>query len=118
MAKELTRKLPTIKLPKITSVQHSMYLYGPTAFEIKHIIDSLDNKFSSGDDNISNAIIKALSSVIVPFLSHLINQSFRQGCFPSELCKAKVLPFHKDGSKLLESNYRPISILVTWSKIF
>ena len=95
-----------------------MYLYGTTALEIKHIIDSLDNKFSSGDDNISNAIVKASSSVIVPFRSHLINQSFCQGCFPSELCKAKVLPFHKDGSRLLESNYRSISILVTWSKIF
>ena len=31
--------------------------------------------------------------------------------------KAKVIPLHKDGSKLDEKNYRPISLLNVWSKI-
>ena len=31
--------------------------------------------------------------------------------------KAKVIPLHRDGSKLDENNYRPISLLIVWSKI-
>ena len=31
---------------------------------------------------------------------------------------AKVLPLHKNGSKEDVNNYRPISLLIVWSKIF
>ena len=37
--------------------------------------------------------------------------------FPDDLKKAKVIPLHKDGSNLDENNYRPISLLIVWSKI-
>ena len=37
--------------------------------------------------------------------------------FPDDLKKAKVIPPHKDGSNLDENNYRPIALLIVWSKI-
>ena len=46
----------------------------------------------------------------------LINFSFDKGIFPKELARARVLPLHKEGSKLDQNNYRSISLLVVFSK--
>ena len=47
-----------------------------------------------------------------------INSSFECGIFPNELKLAKVIPIFKNGDKQDISNYRPISILSFFSKIF
>ena len=51
-------------------------------------------------------------------LAKVINQSFKEGVFPSQLKIAKVIPIHKNGSKVEASNYRPISLLASISKIY
>ncbi len=51
-------------------------------------------------------------------LARVINSSFNQGIFPSSLKTAKVVPIHKDGSKTDVTNYRPISLLCTFSKVY
>ena len=47
-----------------------------------------------------------------------MNQSFEVGVFPDMLKSAKVTPIHKKESKLNHLNYRPISLLSVFSKIF
>ena len=47
----------------------------------------------------------------------LINKRIATGEFPSQFKIAKVLPIFKGGEKFDPSNYRPISILPTVSKI-
>ena len=42
----------------------------------------------------------------------------QHGIFPQILKTAKVVPIHKSGSKSDVSNYRPISLLSTFSKIY
>ena len=44
-------------LPKIAEVNHSMYLKPMTPDEVREIFDHVDNKYSSGDDDISNILI-------------------------------------------------------------
>ena len=48
----------------------------------------------------------------------LIYKSFETGTFPAQLKQAKVLPIFEGGYRSNPSNYRPISILPTVSKIF
>ena len=63
-------------------------------------------------------IMKQCSDLYIHPLTHLINLSLKQGVFPQELKLAKVLPIYKSGNKQLIQNYRPISILPYFSKIF
>ena len=119
IAQEVSKTIEPTNLPKLPKVEKSMFLYDVSESEIKSIIDNLDNKSSSGDDLISNLIIKASSDAVIPYLTYiLVIISFQNGEFPEELRKAKVLPLHKDGPKTCENNYRPISLLIIWSKIF
>ena len=99
IAKDIKAALPETALPVLPSVEKSMFLYEVSNAEVKLIIDQLDNKSSSGDDNVNNLIAKTSAPVVIPYLTHLINKSLSRGIFPSELTKAKILPFHKDGSK-------------------
>ena len=51
-------------------------------------------------------------------IASTINASFEQGIFPQQLKTAKVVPIHKNGSKTNVSNYRPISLLSSFSKLY
>ena len=51
-------------------------------------------------------------------LTHLCKLSFLYGVFPSELKVAKVIPLYKSDDKMLINNYRPVSILPVFSKVF
>lgn len=48
----------------------------------------------------------------------MINRSMIDGIFPHNAKKAEVSPIYKKNSNLDKSNYRPVSVLTTLSKIF
>ena len=63
-------------------------------------------------------VLKVANSFFSDKLSDIINLSFLTGSFP-HLCKlAKVIPLFKNDNPLLGKNYRPISLLPVYSKIF
>ena len=47
----------------------------------------------------------------------IINKSLEEGHFPSRMKIADVVPLYKSKSKVNKSNYRPISLLLTLSKL-
>ena len=69
---KLKENIKHVPLPKMDEVNHSMYLRPMTIDEVKEIFDNLDNKFSSGDDDISNVIVKISSSITIPYLTQII----------------------------------------------
>ena len=85
--------------------------------EIISVIKSLKNS-SAGYDGIPASIAKQLINSYIKPLSYLINKSISGGIFPTELKLAKVIPVFKSGPSTEISNYRPISVLSFFSKIF
>ena len=82
------------------------------------IIDSLKPKTSCGIDEISNKTLKYLKNVIAALLTIIINQMLNSGIFPDALKVSKVISLYKKDDKQVFSNYRPISLLPSISKIF
>jgi len=89
-----------------------------TAQEIKNIIRSLKWKTSSGYDEVSPKLLKLSLPYITSPLTYLCNKSLTSGIFSSWLKYSQVTPLFKKGSKSELSNYRPISLLTSFSKIF
>ena len=100
------------------AINKSLLLTEVTDNQISKIIDCLHNKSSAGDDYISQKLIKKIKTPLVPVLRKLINMSIKDTTYPDILKIAKVIPIHKSGSKNNCSNYRPISLLSTFNKIF
>ena len=86
--------------------------------ELKDAFFSLKINKSLGYDDISfNVIKKCFSSLCEP-LKYLFNLSIEKGIFPDDLKIAKVTPIYKSDDKSDLSNYRPISVLSCFSKMF
>ena len=98
-------------------VNRSLYLRPVDPSEIHQIIKNFKNK-STLDTKISALKIANLSIAFTTVLSKVINSSFEEGIFPDELKIARVIALHKGGKKCEVSNYRPISLLATFSKIY
>jgi hypothetical protein len=100
--------------PESTS---EMKIIPVTETEVIDIIKSLKNKNSSGYDGISNNILKYCVNDISKPLTFIFNLSLVTGVFPDRFKFAIVQPIHKKGDKAKLTNYRPISLLTSCSKI-
>ena len=96
---------------------NSFYFEPCTPSEIETIINSLKPKTSCGHDNISTKLIKQTCAAVSTPISHIANISMQQGIFPTSMKLAKVIPVYKKDSKSHFINYRPISLLPSFSKI-
>ena len=89
-----------------------------TVDNTRRIIDSLKPKTSTGVDSVSNKLLKFVKNAISEPLTIIINQMLRVGIFPDLLKISKVVPVYKKDDNTNLSNYRPISLLPSMSKIF
>ena len=103
----------------LTSTRNCTFLFYKTDdSSILNIINELPNKTSTGFDDLSMRLIKLIKSEIKPTLTGIFKQSLHTGIFPDKLKIAKVISIYKKGSLNDVSNYRPISLLPSISKIF
>ena len=93
-------------------------LFSTTPGEIIQVVNQMQAKQSAGFDDIPLDIMKLSTSYVAKPLTAIINNSFRNGSFPDTLKIAKVCPVYKNGDTSELTNYRPISVLTSFSKIF
>ena len=96
----------------------SLFLTPVTSIEVNDLINILNPSKSVGPNSIPIKLLKIIGCSVSPLLALLVNQSFQSGIFPDKLKIAKVISIFKKGNPELPSNYRPISLLPIFSKIF
>ena len=83
---------------------------------IRSIVFSLKSS-SSGYDEMPTEVYKEYFHLLGPSITKICNGSLLTGKFPDKLSIVKVKCLFKAGSRKFISNYRPISILPSFSKI-
>ena len=97
------------------SVNSSIHLEETHSDEILEIIQEFQNGKAS---DIPITVIKKPAHLLSNILANLYNSCIRQGMFPSIFKIGKVTPIHKKDNKESIENYRPVSILPIFGKIF
>ena len=99
----------------LPSNKNSIFLNDCSTSELLDIIKDLDNNKSS---DIPIRVIKKTAHVICPFLSLYFNRYMAAGHFPDTLKVGKVTPIFKKGNTEDVGNFRPVSTLPIFGKIF
>jgi len=111
-----------------SSVSHLSFLSGHffqsvcfdpvTPNELAEISNAFRSGKSAGHDRIPISIIKQSIRIIhvAEPLAHIINLSITRGIVPDQMKIARVVPLFKAGDRSLLTNYRPLSILPSFSK--
>jgi hypothetical protein len=86
--------------------------------EIEDIVRSFKTKDSHGYDGISIKILKLSIPCISSLLTYLCNLMISTGMFPTRLKFAEIEPLYKKGEMANISNYGPICLMTSFSKIF
>ena len=102
----------------INNVYQNIERKHASTHEISKIFESLKLKNSCGYDEIPIKILKLSTPFIISPLTFICNKSLSTGIFPERLKYAQIWPIYKKGDKQLITNYRPISLLTSFSKIF
>ena len=89
----------------------------PAIDTVHRLLKTIDEK-KSGLDKIPNKLLKIAADVIAPSLTEIYAKSIYTGIFPNEWKEERMSPVYKNGKKHEPSNYRPISVIPTVSKVF
>ena len=109
----------SIRKIKRSLVNNSTLSFKPIPREgLRQIIVNLNHKKANGHDMINAKFLKISVDIILEPLLNIMNKCILQGIFPESLRKAIVSPIYKKKDPFNKENYRPISLLTTFSKIF
>ena len=88
-----------------------------TSEEFESAFKPLKTNKANGYDDINSNVVKDVYKELTEPLFHICKLSIRSGVFPNKMKIAKVTPLFKSDEADLLKNYRPISVLPTFSKI-
>ena len=111
---------PSIKLIKenIQKENNDFNIKAASVGQINKIIKDLNPKKALGPDKIPVKIVKLAASVIDSRLTNIINNDLSNNAFSDSAKLASVRPIYKKDDRNEIKNYRPVSILNCFSKIY
>ena len=112
-----TDKPPDHSPPTPNDTLFSLKKEPVTHSEVYDAINMLQKKKTSDMFGVSVFFIAKFALTLSKPLRHIFSLSFNNGVVPQQFKIAKVVPIHKSGVKDQMDNYRPISLLCTFSKI-
>ena len=86
--------------------------------KIESLINSLNINKAHGWDDVSTRMVRICGNSLVKPLLSIFNLSLQSGIFPSQWKKANVVPVYKKSDRSIAKNYRPVSLLPVFSKLF
>jgi len=95
------------------SYPNMKYKYVSTQ-EIEKIIKPLKSKTAYGYDGVSTRILKWSAPYISTPLTYIFNKALEKGVYPTRLKYSTIVPIYKTGDRLNMSNFRPISLLLSF----
>ena len=94
-------------------------ILGNDPFEVTDLEAFISNLNNNKSTYFSPKVLKSISKILCPPLIKLFNKCLSEGYFPEELKVAKVIPLYKNKGDINDiNNYRPISMLSVFSKLF
>ena len=112
--------------PSIVAIEHySNHFFEPFSFQEVEIFDvwqllrAVDCRKSTGEDQIPPRLLSLAGNELALPLTNAINTSIRESRFPENGKRAAVFPLNKgEVDQTKEKNFRPVSVLNAFSKIF
>ena len=86
--------------------------------EAAYAIDNIKTNSAPGPDVITSKFITMAKIVLVPVLTKLYNKCIKEECFPDDFKLSNVIPISKTAASKDLGDFRPISHLNIFSKIF
>ena len=124
IGQNLANKIPTTNTMNfydyMTDINqpNSLFCEPVSAKEIENEILLLPNNKACGLYSIPLSFLKIARSIVSFHLANLFNLSVQTGDYPSKLKIAKVIPVYKEDDNTEPSNYRPISLLSIFNRLF
>ncbi|KAJ3651923.1 hypothetical protein Zmor_017927 [Zophobas morio] len=85
---------------------------------VTNAINKLKMKSTSGPDNVPSFVIRECADAFSEPLTVLFNLALRLNTFPDMWKSAVIIPVFKKGDRTVLENYRPVSLINNFSKIF
>ena len=99
-----------------TTQQFDFTVVSPTS--VFHKLKQLQTNKACGYDNIPAKFLKLGANKLSLSLTPIINNSIMSSKYPDGAKMAQVSPLYKKQDRLSKTNYRPVSVLTSSSKIF
>ena len=80
--------------------------------------DAIQRSKAKGYLGTCPALLKWIPAILIVYIANIFNIIFYVGSYPSHWCYSKLITIFKGGNKLLCGNYRGISIMDTFAKLY
>ncbi len=85
---------------------------------VENLLHKFDMNKATGYDQIPPNMVTLCSKELSQTLTELVNNAFKQNIFSDDMKRAEGTPIFKKKDDMIKNNYKPVSILSVFSKVF